>query len=106
MSLGESAGRTRGNPVRPAARRRMTEAERAQATHAKDDPQEWPDEVNTVQKISGRIMGAILVLVVATIGTVLIDRHDGVLEWLGVAMIMASGVGISRVLRWGTTRRL
>lgn len=39
--LGESAGRSRNNPVKPGARRRFTADERAARTHAPDDPEAW-----------------------------------------------------------------
>lgn len=40
--FGESAGRSRNNPVKPTARRRFSEAEREQRVHQWDDPNAWP----------------------------------------------------------------
>lgn len=40
--LGQSAGRSAGNPTRPGARRRYTLHEREVAKFAKDDPSQWP----------------------------------------------------------------
>lgn len=46
--LGESAGRARGNPAH--GRRRMSDEERAQHTHMKDDPQQWPGELTDEER--------------------------------------------------------
>jgi hypothetical protein len=42
--LGESGGRSAGNPPRASARRRMSDDERGHYTHLRDDPQAWADD--------------------------------------------------------------
>jgi hypothetical protein len=106
VTLGESAGRTRGNTVRPAARRRMSDAERAQHTHAKDDPQQWPDPPNTVGTIAGRILGVIIMLTIASVVFSIGLRVDLLGKAVCVIVIMLAGNWAGRACRWETTRRL
>ena len=78
MTLGESAGRTAGNRPRSSARRRMDVDERAQHTHLKDDPQEWPGEVPP-DKLT--IRGWVYVTVINLVQVVVIYS----LLWLALA---------------------
>ena len=107
MTLGQSAGRSRGNPTRVAARRRFSEAERDAVTHPKDDPQQWPDEVNTVMVVSGRILGFVCGIAMAAFGMALIDVYESmVVEISGAFAILLGGEWVQRAVRWETTRRL
>ena len=60
--LGDTAGRSSGNPTRVTARRRMSIEERAHVVHMKDDPQEWTMDPTDAVEILIRIVAAFLIL--------------------------------------------
>lgn len=75
MTMGESAGRQRNARVRPPARRRFSDEERAQHTHLYDDPQAEPWTEKQRQRgwrvtragwvVAAVILGAVLGIAVA-----------------------------------------
>jgi len=108
MTMGESAGRTRGNTVRPSARRRMSNDERAKNTHTKDDPQQWPIKTEpTVGKIAGRILGTVSLFMIANIAFQIGEGLSNILlRTMCVLVVMGCGYLASKTMRWGIVRHL
>lgn len=107
--LGESAGRTAGNRPRSSARRRMSEDERAEFTHVKDDPQEWPGELKADERPQTTLrqkvkLGIALIVNAILIVTFFVSRVEKTpLNWFLETTLVAYTTFL--LIQWRRARR-